>query len=195
MSNNESSIHELVNRIEILEKKQGRYRLGILGLLGLGMMMMTPSVIDRAMAKAGDTLIAKKIALMDDDGTVRVLMSAGKTVDSGAQISLFGKGGKPRAIIATSGGGKTVDSGAQISLFGKGGKPRAIIATSGGPKLSLYDPSGVPQVNLAILDNEPGISIHDKKGKLMGIMAGLQEHGGHLMVLDREGKVTWQSSK
>ncbi len=167
MSNNESSIHELVNRIEILEKKQGRYRLGILGLLGLGMMMMTPSVIDRAMAKAGDTLIAKKIALMDDDGTVRVLMSAGKTVDSGAQISLFGKGGKPRAIIATS----------------------------GGPKLSLYDPSGVPQVNLAILDNEPGISIHDKKGKLMGIMAGLQEHGGHLMVLDREGKVTWQSSK
>ena len=168
MSNNESSIHELVNRIEILEKKQGRYRLGILGLLGLGMMMMTPYVIDRAMAKAGDTLIAKKIALMDDDGTVRVLMSAGKTVDSGAQISLFGKGGKPRAIIATS----------------------------GGPKLSLYDPSGVPQVNLAVNNNkEPVISIHDKKGKLMGLMAGLQEHGGYLLVLDREGKVTWQSSK
>jgi hypothetical protein len=168
MSDNPQNIDELVNRIQKLEKKQGNYRLGIAALLGLALLAVTPSVIDVAMAKPGDTLTAKTIALLDDDGTVRVLLSAGKTVDTGAQVSLFGKGGKPRTILATK----------------------------GGPKLSLHDPSGQARVIVATRNNkEPLISIHDKKGGLMGSMTGLKDHGGHLMVKDREGNVRWQSAK
>jgi len=165
--NTESTLDQLTRRLETLERRQRRTRYGLLGVLAVALLLV-PANVERAVAKPGDTITAKKLALLDDAGTVRVLLSAGKTVESGAQVSLFGRAGNPRVILATS----------------------------GGPKLSLFDPSGTPRVNVATRnDKEPLISIHDKAGKLMGSMTGLREHGGHLMVLDRQGNVRWQSAK
>lgn len=163
----QQTLEALSKRLQKLEKRQHWYKVGLFGLLGLSV-LFAPTAIEQAFAKPGDTITAKTIALLDDAGTVRVLLTAGKNVDTGASVSLFGPGKKPRAILATK----------------------------GGPKLSLFDPSGVPRVNVATKNaEEPVISIHDKKGALMGSMTGLRDHGGHLMVLDRQGNVRWQSAK
>jgi hypothetical protein len=154
------NIEQLVARVDSLEKKNRRFR-GFFAVGILSAFFLVPLVSLQANGKNGnfDTVTAKKIAVMDDTGKVRIIMSANKRRTT---VGILGAAGKVRIAMALTSKGDPI-----LSLNGGNEKPRATLTSSrkNGPSLILFNEAGKADALIMSRKKNGGGALMMLKGK------------------------------
>lgn len=132
----DTALQSMSRRLERLERANRLYRWGIALALVLGLVVSPALMTDANAGKKSDTLTAKKLALMDDGGVVRVLLTAGK-----------------------DGGGPS------MTLFDAQKKPGVTVSLKKFPMVALHNASGKSLATLSAPAGEGGhLILHDARG-------------------------------
>lgn len=114
----------LAARIDRLERQNRFYRWATTAAI-VGALVVSPALMSDAFAgKKSDTITAKRLALMDDAGAVRVLLTSGKD-GGGPSLTLFDDAKKPRVTVS-------MKEFPMLALHGKDGKARATLSAPAG---------------------------------------------------------------
>jgi hypothetical protein len=153
----------LKERIEKLElelkhtKRQRRLAWCVAAVFGFlaGILVYPPGNIT-AQSNIPFEIRAQQIALVDEKGMPRAVLSMGK---DGPGLSLSDNNGEIRSIWS-------VDTNAsRLSPYDQKGEPRAVVSVDdNGAGLALYDESGNPRAGLFQEKNGPQLTLFDKKG-------------------------------
>ena len=108
-------VDALVRRMARMERR-ARWSTIALGAVIAASLVLSPLLSSDSAASRGrgDTLTAKKLALLDDEGRVRILLTAG-TGDRGPSVTLLNAAQKPGVVLSY----KTMPA---VSVFNTEGK-------------------------------------------------------------------------
>jgi hypothetical protein len=182
------------------QRRRNRRLLGAVLLLAAGMIVLAG--LKRTVPEGSVTeLHAKRIALEDEDGVVRVSLTgdrdmwgmwllndqgqarAGLCVDKyGPRLSLTAGKNMPSALVSAN------DSTSGLSLWD--GKEETLVSLSvnnNGPGLSLTYKSGQPGVWLYATDVGPGLNLNDYNGQSRASL-GVNKLGPALTLKDEKGR-------
>lgn len=128
-------------------------------LIGLGTLAYTAEVAQEKPPEA-KVVRAEKFELVDSKGKVRGAFSTG--IDGNAELSLFGKQGKERAVLTLDATGPT------ISLKDDDGELRArlTLVAGGSPVLYLSEKDKKATAILALERGRPFLSMRDQGGNM-----------------------------
>ena len=167
-------------RIAQLEQGQSRLRritialfAALVAAAGLGM---------AADQKPDQTIVAKSLQLVDNQGRLRVLINAR------AGVSLLDEKSRPRAVLSIDG------SGPGLALYGKSSQVGAILnVNSDGPALAMRDNGGHTRAMLTAIDHGPALILSDEhdRERITLIQSG---GGASVGILDSSGSYTWRQN-
>jgi hypothetical protein len=127
-----------------------------------------------------ETLVAKAVHLVDDNGDLRVLINAR------AGVSLLDARKRPRAVLSVD------RTGPGLALYGESSRTGVTINVNGdGPALAMRDSGGRTRALLAAIDQGPALILSDEDGRER---ITLVERKGQPVVgvLDRRGAFAWR---
>ncbi len=159
-------IDQLSERINVMERQNKRLKGGLLALVMIAFFAI-PFIslhADGDKTASFDTVTAKKFAVMDKKGDVRIIMSADKRRTT---VGLLGAGGKVRIAMALDGKGNPI-----LSLNGGDEKPRVTVTSSkkNGPSVILFNEGG--KADAVLMSNKKGgggaiMMLKGKDGKVI----------------------------
>jgi len=126
------------------------------------------------------TLVAKSIQLLDDEGRLRIL------INSRAGVSILDEQRRPRVILSLD------RSGPGLALYGTSSQVGTILnVDQAGPTLAMRDNSGRTRALLTALDEGPALILSDENERERITL--MQRFGGaHVGVLDGGGHFVWR---
>jgi len=144
---------DVARRIAIIESKLLLYKKGIalLFLIIISLIVMGGKKVN---GPGYDELIVKKIVLVDENNSPKVILAATKEFNG---LMVVGDKMEKQITVGTN------STGPSVAVYDKEGRVRgALTYVKETPGLALYRSDGKPTVAVTSLDDGPGIYMYDK---------------------------------
>ncbi len=170
-----SALELRVAQLELAHRRLRRLTGAMLALLiaatSLGMADRVPP----------ETVVAKSLQLLDENGKLRVLINAR------AGVSLFDEQSRPRAVLSLD------QEGPGLALYGTSSRVGTILnVNQDGPVLAMRDNGGHTRILLTALDQGPAFILSDEHERER--VTVIQRAGEASMgVLNGYGTFTWKT--
>lgn len=175
MTQSTPTLVALAERVTLLERSNRRLRATLLAIIVAAAALAN-------LAMAGDqTIKAKAVQLIDDDGKPRVLLSPR------TGLSLVDAKGRPRVVLNVDG------EGPGLALYGETSQVGMIAnVNNAGPALTMRDNQGRTRAMLAAIEPGPGLILWDGNDKESAILTS-RGTGGALTLADSDGQPRWRA--
>lgn len=134
-----------------------------------------------AMGDGEQTIRARALYLLDDNGKPRILLS----VRTG--LSMLDAESRPRAVLSVD------DEGPGLALYGESSRVGMIANINrAGPALTMRDDKGRTRAMLAAIDPGPALILWDTNEKESATLVS-RASGGSLTLADGQGRTKWHA--
>jgi hypothetical protein len=175
-------MHDLVTRLENLERQNRRLRHGTAVIL-----LAAAALILMAQAKSSSSpkvVQAVAFELVDKTGKVIATLD-GRGGPSLVRFDITDGAGKDRiSLVAT-------DDGSIVRLAGAGDRTASLLVASTGPALSLEEPARRSQVAVGVAQKGAVVTLSDQ-GQV-GVAMATGSVGRGISISDANGKVIWSA--
>lgn len=175
MTESNPTLLALADRMAVLERSNRRLKAAVSAIVAAAAACAT-------LAMAGDqTVEARRVHLLDDDGKPRVLLSVR------AGLSMLDAKGRPRVVLSVDG------EGPGLALYGETSQVGMIANINrDGPALTMRDNQGRTRAMLAAIDQGPGLILWDGNDKESAALVS-RGSGGSLTLADSGGRPKWHA--
>jgi len=167
----EARVRELERSLRRLRRITGAAIVLLMAVVTLGM----------AAEQAPQTLVAKSIQLLDDEGRLRIL------INPRAGVSMLDEQRRPRVVLSLNA------SGPGLALYGETSRAGTTLDVNhAGPTLAMRDNDGNTRAMLAAIDEGPALILSDEQERQRITL--IQRAGGaQVGVFDGRGAATWRA--